>query len=214
MPQHTHSHDDGTDHEHEGAAPGHSHDAPAAPPPATTPTAPPPHATTTAAVDVGPSAGGLSARIILTLVGVAAVIGGAFLNWFNFPGGIPAGVEAPGTNGIEWNWSVLYSTEDPFGASFFSSIGFVAIVLGLLALLGLALRTGWLTRLAGVLAIVVVILYVITLYRVPAADAGPEGFTISQVGLGAWVVAAGGLVVLIAGFLGSRRVIAANVPAA
>lgn len=202
MPQHTHSHDDGTDHEHEGATPGHSHDSPAAS------TAP---ATTTAAVDVGPSAGGLSGRIILTLLGAAAMIVGAFLDWFSFPDaeGIPAGVELPGTAGIEWNWSVLYSTNDPFDASFFTSIGFVSIVLGLLALLGLALRTGWLTRLAGVLAIVIVVLYAITLYRVTEDQLG-----VAEIGLGAWVVAAGGLIVLIGGFLGSRRVVTANVPAA
>ncbi|MGH2691169.1 MAG: hypothetical protein ACRDHM_01560 [Actinomycetota bacterium] len=203
MPQHTHSHAGGPEHEHEGAAPGHSHDAAAAPAP------PPP--TTTAAVDVGPTAGGLSARIVLTLLGAAGMVVGAFLNWFNVPNSedIPAGVDL-GTPGIEWGWSVLYSTEtDPFGASFFESIGFVAIVLGLVAVLGLALRTGWLTRLAGVLAIVVVVLYAITLYRVPDQD-----LSIGQIGLGAWAVAAGGLVVLIAGFLGSQRVVSANVPAA
>lgn len=205
MPQHTHSHDDGPEHEHEGATPGHSHDVAAAP--STEP------ATTTAAVDVGPSAGGLSARIVLTLVGAGAMILGAFLNWFNFPGEIPAGADIPGTAGIEWNWSILYSTEDPFDAGFFTSVGFVAIVLGLLALLGLALRTGWLTRLAGVLGIVMVILYAITLYRVPEGEAGPGGFSIGQIGIGAWLVVAGGLIVLIAGFLGSRRVVAANVPA-
>ena len=203
MPQHTHSHPDGPEHEHEGATPGHSHDAAAAP-----------AATTTAAVDVGPTAGGLSARIILTLLGAAAMILGAFLTWFNFPGEIPAGADIPSTAGIKWNWSILYSTEDPFDASFFTSVGFIAIVLGVLALLGLALRTGWLTRLAGVLGIVVVIAYAITLYRVPEAESGPGGFSIGQIGIGAWLVAAGGLVVLIAGFLGSRRVVSATVPAA
>lgn len=175
-------------------------------------------ATTTAAVDVGPSAGGLSARIFLTLVGTAGIIVGTFLRWFNFPGqglfeGTPEGAGVPGSAGIEWNWSVLYSTDDPFDASFFTSIGFIAIVLGLLAVLGLALRTGWLTRLAGALAIVIVILYAISLYRVPAEDAD-GGFGIAQIGIGAWLVALGGLIVLIAGFLGSRRVVSATVPAA
>ena len=202
MPEDTNSHDEGTEHEHDAASPSHSHDAVAAP------------ATTTAAVDVGPSAGGLSSRIILTLLGAGAMILGAFLSWFNFPGGLPPGVEAPGTAGIEWNWSILYSTDSPFDASFFASVGFIAIVLGLLALVGLALRTGWLTRLAGALALVVVILYAITLYRIPEAEAGPGGLSIGQIGIGAWLVAAGGLVVVIAGFLGSRRVVSAQVPAA
>ena len=191
-----HTHPGSASHDHEDAAPGHTHDAAAVAAPA---------ATTTAAVDVGPTAGGLSARILLTLLGAAAMIIGAFLDWFAAPGDVPA----PSSAGTSFSWSIFYSTDEPGGASFFASAGFVAILLGLLALLGLALRTGWLTRLAGVLAIVVIVLYTITLYRVEDA-----GFSIAQIGLGAWIVAAGGLIVLIAGFLGSRRVVSANVPAA
>jgi hypothetical protein len=198
-----HTHGDSDAHDHAAAAPGHTHDAPTTG--ATPVTAP---ATTTAAVDVGPSAGGLSLRIILTLIGAALMILGAFLGWFNF-GDVPEGAQVPGAAGTEMNWSILYDTDDPFGASFFTSIGFIAIVLGLVALLGLALKTGWLTRLAGVLGIVVVVLYAITLYRVEDA-----GLSISELGIGAWMVAAGGLIVLVAGFLGSRRIVSANVPAA
>ena len=204
-----HTHGDSAPHQHEGDAPGHSHDAPT-----TTAAAPvAPAATTAAPVDVGPSAGGLSARIILTLLGAALMIGGAFLNWFNF-GDVPAGAQVPGGAGTQLNLSVLYSTESPFGTpddpqGFFTSIGFIAIILGLLALLGLALSTGWLTRLAGVLGILIVVAYAITLYRVEG-----EELSISEVGLGAWLVALGGLIVLIAGFLGSRRVVTAQVPAA
>jgi hypothetical protein len=147
-------------------------------------------------------------RIILTLLGAALMIGGAFLGWFNF-GEVPPGAQVPGGAGTEMSWSILYDTDDPFGASFFTSIGSIAIVLGLLALLGLALSTGWLSRLAGVLGILIVILYAITLYRVEDA-----GLSISEIGLGAWLVALGGLIVLIAGFLGSRRVVTAQIPAA
>ncbi len=203
MTHHEHTHGDSAPHEHEGDAAGHSHDAP------TTGVAPvATAATTTAAVDVGPSAGGLSLRILLTLLGAALMILGAFLGWFNF-GDVPPGADLPGGAGTELSWSLLYSTDDPFGASFFASVGFVAIILGLLALLGLALSTGWLTRLAGVLGIVVIVAYAITLYRVADAD-----LSISEIGIGAWMVAGGGLVVLIAGFLGSRRIVSATVPAA
>jgi hypothetical protein len=162
---------------------------------------------------VGPSAGGLSVRIILTVLGAALMIVGAFLSWFNF-GDVPAGAELPGGAGTELNWSLFYSTEDPFGTpddpqAFFTSAGFVTIVLGLLALLGLALKTGWLTRLAGALGIVAIVAYAITLYRVADAD-----LSISEIGMGAWLVLAGGLIVLIGGFLGSRRIVSATVPAA
>jgi hypothetical protein len=208
-----HTHGDSAPHDHEGDAPGHTHDAPTTA--GTTPVAPvaTTAATTTAPVGVGPSAGGLSMRIILTLLGAALMIGGAFLTWFNF-GDVPEGALVPGGAGTELNWSILYSTESPFGTpddpqGFFTSIGFVAIILGLLALLGLALSTGWLTRVAGVLGILIVVAYAITLYRVEGED-----LSISQVGLGAWLVVLGGLIVLIAGFLGSRRVVTAQVPAA
>jgi hypothetical protein len=194
-----HTHTGSSPHEHEGDTPGHSHDATAAPPPP---------ATATAAVDVGPTPGGLSLRIILTLVGAAAIIGGAFLNWFNF-GDVPEGIPVPEGAGVDMNWSIFYDTGDPFGASFFTSAGFVAILLGLLAVLGMALRTGWLSRLAGALAIVAIVLYAITLYRVPEAD-----LSFSEIGLGAWLVLAGGIIVVVGGFLGSRRIVSANVPAA
>jgi hypothetical protein len=193
MPQHTHTHGDSEPHEHEEAAPGHTHDA------ATTTVAPAP-----AVVEGGPPAGGLTVRIILTLLGAAAMILGAFLDWFRFDA--PAGAEGVDTLGTNTDWSIFYSTEDPFtDVNFFMSAGLVAIVLGLLALLGLAFRTGWLTRLAGALAIIAIVLYAITLYRVPDGD-----FTVADIGLGAWLVLAGGLIALIGGFLGSRRVITAT----
>jgi hypothetical protein len=192
MPQHEHTHGDSAPHEHEEAAPGHTHDA------ATTAVAPTP-----AMVEGGPPAGGLTIRIILTLLGAAAMILGAFLGWFRFE--LPPGAEAPGTTGIDASWSLFYSTEDPFtDTNFLMSAGFVAIILGLLALLGLAFRTGWLTRLAGALAIVAIVAYAITLYRVEG-DLG-----VADIGLGAWLVAAGGLIALIGGFFGSRRVITAT----
>lgn len=200
-----HTHAGSASHEHEGDAPGHTHDAP------TTTAAPAAAApTTTAAVDVGPSAGGLSLRIILTLIGAALMILGAFLGWFNF-GEVPAGAELPGNAGTQMSWKILYDAgiENPFDAGFFTSVGFVAIVLGLLALLGLALSTGWLSRVAGVLGILIVVLYAITLYRVEGAD-----LSIGEIGIGAWMAAGGGLIVLIAGFLGNRRVVTAQVPAA
>ena len=213
MTHHEHTHGDSAPHEHEGDAPGHTHDAPTT---ATAPVAAAPVATApmaTAPVDVGPSAGGLSSRIILTILGAALMIAGAFLGWFNF-GDVPAGVDLPGNTGTELSWSLFYSTETPFAApgdpqTFFTSAGFVVIVLGLLALLGLALNTGWLTRLAGALGIVAIVAWAITLYRVANED-----FGIGEIGIGAWMVLAGGLVVLIGGFLGSRRVVTAAVPPA
>jgi hypothetical protein len=80
------------------------------------------------------------------------------------------------------------------------TVGFGAIVLGLLALLGLAFRSGWLTRLAGALGIVGFVLVAIELYRAN----GGQAFQ-----FGAWLALVGGIVALIGGFFGTRTVVTA-----
>jgi hypothetical protein len=138
-------------------------------------------------------AGTLGARMLLTVLGAAGMIIGAFLKWL---------AEAPQA-GTEIEVQVLWSYDIEGQAGFVSSVGFVAIILGLLALIGLAFRSGWLTRIAGALGIVVFVLYAITIYRLPEADA-----TVSDIGIGAWLVLAGGILALIGGFLGTRTVVA------
>ena len=155
-----------------------------------------PVATTPAAVEVGPSGAGIAVRIVLTVLGAAAMIVGAFLDW----GG--------GTKGTEIEWRAFYDTNAAGGGTvgFVTSVGMVFIVLGLLALLGLAFRTGWLTRVAGALGLVAAVLITITLYR--------AGEGLSFWGIGFWTSALGSLVALIGGFFGSRpRVVATTVPA-
>ena len=77
-------------------------------------------------------------------------------------------------------------------------MGFASIVVGLVAIVGLATGTGWLTRLAGAVAVVGFILFAIEIYRSSADD---------TIGVGAWLALAGGIVTLIAGFFGPRHVI-------
>lgn len=148
------------------------------------------------------------ARFSLSILGSAAMIVGAFLTWFRIDA--PAGaVGVPESTGIDLSWSIFYSTADPFGASFYSSAGVVAIALGVVALLGLAFRSGWLTRIAGALGIVAVVLFAITLFRVPGQD-----FGLGEIGVGAWLAAGGGLVALIGGFFGTRSAMAPAMPGA
>ena len=195
----THSHGDAPAHEHEGDTPGHTHDASVTghDHPTTATAAAPAAAPAAATVDVRPTGGGLMTRIVLSALGAAGMIIGAFLAWFSFAeGDVPPGV---GLTGLDVSNSVFYSTDDPFGASFIGSAGLAAIILGVLALLGMAFRTGWLTSLAGALGIIAFVLVLITLYRVPDG-----GFTVSNVGIGLWVVLAGGVLALIGGFFGAR----------
>jgi hypothetical protein len=189
----THTHGSAPPHEHEGSAPGHTHDTAPEVDHAHGPDVTP----APAAVDDHPTAGGLASRLVLSVLGAAGMIIGAFLPWLRFgEGEAPPGV---GLTGIEVSNSIFYSTDEPFGASFVESAGLVAIILGVLALLGMALRTGWLTSVAGVLGIIAFALVLITLYRVPDA-----GFDVSNVGIGLWIVLAGGVLALIGGFFGPR----------
>jgi len=190
----THTHGSAPPHEHEGAAPGHTHDTT----PADVEHAHGPDVTPApTAVDVHPSPGGLAIRLVLSVLGAAGMIIGAFLAWFRFGEGmVPPDV---GLTGIEVSNSIFYSTDDPFGASFVESAGLAAIILGVLALLGMAFRSGWLTTLAGVLGIIAFALVLITLYRVPDG-----GFDVSNVGYGLWIVLAGGVIAVFGGFFGAR----------
>jgi hypothetical protein len=174
-----HSHPDTGEHTHADDAAGHTHEAAPA---------------RREGVEVGPSGSGMAARVIFTLLGAAGLIVGAFLPWFSEVA--PPGV---GLEGVKSKYSVFYSTDSPFGASFIESAGLIAIVIGVLALLGLVFRTGWLTTLAGVLGIVAFALVLITLFRVEGQD-----FGIQNVGLGLWLVLAGGVLCVIGGFFGAR----------
>jgi uncharacterized membrane protein YkgB len=131
-------------------------------------------------------------RVVLTLLGGGLLIASAFLDWLAFEDA-PKGTEVP----IEFLWSPA-EREVP---EFATSLGLVVIVLGLLAIVGLVPRTGWLTSLAGLLAIAVFVSSVVTLYRVggEGADLG-----IGEVAIGGWLVLGGGLLALIGGLFGRR----------
>jgi hypothetical protein len=133
------------------------------------------------------SSSGLVGRALLTLVGAAGLVVGAFLDWWKGTAGTDL------TNHAFW--------QESFGpqSNFVQTAGFVSIVLGLLAVIGLAAGSGMVTRLAGVLAIAGAVLFGIQVFR---AENG-----LDSVRIGVWMLLAGGVVTLIAGFLGTRRVV-------
>jgi hypothetical protein len=135
---------------------------------------------------------GLSMRILLTLAGAAGMIVSAFLNWVNAPGGV---------EGVELDIRTVWIPQREYvatEASFVETMGFAAIVLGLIAIIGLAPRSGWLTRLAGAVGIIGFILFVVQLYRSSGA------FDVEDLRLGAWLLIGGSVLALIGGFLGTR----------
>ncbi len=123
------------------------------------------------------SMGDMAGRVLLTLIGAAGLIVGAYMDWLR---GVPA---------TRLSLHVLYRHPFDQELHFPLTVGFVVLALAVLSIVGLA-TTGWLTRLAGALAIVVFILLLIQLY-IPKAMSLP--------GPGPWLVLAGGIVAAVGG---------------
>ena len=92
--------------------------------------------TTTYGTTTG-SAAGVGARVALTLLGAAGLIVGAFMEWIASIDGTKLAMKAL--------WTTNFHTTETFVAT----VGFASIVVGLVAIVGLAIGSGWLTRLAG-----------------------------------------------------------------
>jgi hypothetical protein len=132
------------------------------------------------------TAAGVGARIALTLLGAAGLIIGAFMEWTG------------GLLGTKLDVRAFWTTTFRSTGMFVATVGFVMIVLGLVAIVGLAIGSGWLTRLAGAVGVAAFVLLGIELYRSAADDAFD---------IGAWIALAGAVVALVAGFFGPRQVV-------
>lgn len=123
-------------------------------------------------------------RVLLSLVGGAALIVGAFLTWTR------------GIKGTDLTNHSLAQIDFATRSDIVATIGGVAIAIGLLAVVGLVDRSGWITRLAGALGVVAFVLFAIEVFRSSVHTIQP----------GAWLALAGGVVLLIGGFLGPREI--------
>src|SRR5947209_1074141 len=88
--------------------------------------------------------GSLAVRVVLSLLGAAGMIVGPFLVW----------IREASAKGIDISDRAFIQTNISIHADFVKSVGFAFIALGLLTIVGLAPRSGWLTSLAGALGIV------------------------------------------------------------
>ena len=129
---------------------------------------------------------GTVARIVLTLAGAALMVFGAFMHWVR------------GLIGTNLSWKAFYSMDLGHAKSFVESVGFIFIVLALLAIVGLAAWTGGLSRLAGALGVAGFVLFAIQVFR--ASGQNLTGLD-TRIEVGAWLALAGSVIVLIAGFL-------------
>ncbi len=137
--------------------------------------------------------GSIAARTVLTVLGAAGLIVGAFLSFVQ------------DIIGTRLSWSIFYRASVTETDSFFRTVGVVMIALGLVALVGLAMHSGWLTRIAGVLGIIAVVLVGIGVYRAPGGQ---------TMDVGLWICLAGSALALIGGFFGVPRRTVVTVPEA
>lgn len=125
---------------------------------------------------------GVTTRILVTSLGAAGLIVGAFLNWTRE------------TQGTHVSWRSLYQSSFGGTDNLVQSIGGLAILVGLVALLGLADATGWLTRLAGAVGVVGSVLFIIQVQR--SSDHALQA--------GLWLALIGSVLCVFAGLGGSR----------
>src|SRR5437764_2371574 len=82
-----------------------------------------------APVAPAPRPAGLATRIILTVLGAAGLIAGGFLDWIR------------GMSGVDLSARAFYQRTFVHDGNLVTTVGFAMIVLGLVALLGLAPRS-------------------------------------------------------------------------
>jgi hypothetical protein len=117
-------------------------------------------------------------RILFTLMGSAGMVVAAFMEWVG------------GLKGTHLSFHALYQQPFISTSALPLSAGFVVMALGIVAVIGLA-TSGWLTRLAGALAIVLFILLMIQLYQTGGAVRLP--------GPGPWLVLGAGIIAVVGG---------------
>jgi hypothetical protein len=133
----------------------------------------------------------LAVRVILSIGAAVLLLLGSFLEWTNGTDGSALAIQG-------------YWETDAGTAAFLSSAGIVTAICGAVIILGLAFRGGWLTRFAGAVALVAFTLVVIQLGRAGSLD------SLESVGIGLWLVLAGGVLALIGGFFPTTRTVAAE----
>lgn len=130
-------------------------------------------------------------RILATLIGAAALLIGAFADWI------------PGRTGDKFTDKALVQPDFAGQGDLVKAVGGLCILIALVALVGLVDRTGWLTRLAGATSLVVFVMFGVQAYRFFGNDLGTAA---DHLRIGAWLVLAGAVVLLIGGFLGAKVV--------
>ena len=126
---------------------------------------------------------GIASRLLLTAIGAAGLIVGAFLQWTR------------DTKGVDLGWRAVYQDTIASTTDSIRTVGGGAVLLGLIAVLGLVERSGWLTRVAGVLGVIGTVLVIVEIERSPD----------HSLQWGLWMALAGSVLCIAAGLAAVRE---------
>jgi hypothetical protein len=134
--------------------------------------------------------GRVRARLVFTVLGIAALLIGAVLNW-----------EAK-LAGNKLTLRSLIQDDFTTRTDVLRTVGAISALIAIVALLGLLDRSGWLTRLAGFLAVVVFVMFAVQVFR-----HNGENFAAAYHALrpGAWCQLGAGVLLLLGGLIRYRR---------
>jgi hypothetical protein len=117
-------------------------------------------------------------RLVFTLVGAAFLVVAMFQTWIH------------GVHGDTLAFNAYWRMNAAADVNFWRSAALVPLGCAIAGIIGLMTLGGWITRLAGAIAIVAFTLVVVELARASA-------FHLDDIGAGLWLMLGGGLIVLI-----------------
>ena len=133
--------------------------------------------------------GRVRARLVITLAGIAALVVGAFLDW------------QATQPGYRLTFRSLLHDDFTTTSNATRTVGAISVLIAAVALLALLDRTGWLTRLAGLAAVVLFAMFALQLYRHYGQHFDPA---LHAVRAGAWATLGAGVVLLFGGLVRYR----------
>jgi len=136
------------------------------------------------------SAGRIRSRLVFTVLGIAALLVGAVLNWEGDLAGNKLTLRSLIQNDFATRSDVL------------RTVGAASVLVAILALLGLLDRTGWLTRLAGFAAVLLFALFAVQVFRHYGEHFGTSYHALRP---GAWCQLGAGVLLLLGGLIRYRR---------
>ena len=134
--------------------------------------------------------GRVRARLVFTVLGIAALLIGAVLNWV----GRLAGNKLTLRSLIQDDFSTR--------SDVLRTVGAASALIAIVALLGLLDRSGWLTRLAGVAAVAVFVLFAVQVFRHDGENFGTAYHALRP---GVWCQLGAGVLLLLGGLIRYRR---------